>query len=599
MKIRARLVASVFASAGLTLAMGGCSSCKKKPPVEEEVKKEKSNKKPEVPEEPLPKDLAFEAILRDPEAVAKRGADGAGFAKEVGASPYQKLIDNLPDDKARKAARAIDPHGAVSLVITAKPDDLIDEHKWSSKTVSVVGAAHLKDADLANAALVVIGKTDSDIKSHPAKSFEGTIYELKPDLAIAVNGDLILVGDGAAALENAGKYASYLARKGGKQDHDLYVRIPTTALSAKAKVAGTEVWAREKKDVPPAIATELDLLIPPVLEALGDAGDAIGYFDVRGDDLVMEQKMSATGSLSKWFAKYPSGDATALLSMPKAESAALYRLPDGLGPLAYSLVDESLKKSGLDPADNADIAKYARILGKSLGHEVVYSSNSAGLFTAFSGGGKGNAEYFGRVELTDPAGAKSALVRFRELTEKNVTGKYDPKLKTTPYKKFGAEGETITITSPSYGGGPPTTPDSTLLWAIRGSYAYVDLCIYCVPKLDADALDPATKSTMGDDTGAKTKIGTFPTAGVVEAAYGDVGAYLRAAMTIFGAPPSKALPPIWAWATVNDSGLDARELVPLAAIGDVVRAFVMRSGYSSYPSPLGTAMPMGTTMPPP
>jgi hypothetical protein len=599
MKMRARLVASVLVSAGLTLAMGGCSSCRKKPPPEEEVKKDKSNKKSDLPEEPLPKDLAFEAILRDPESVAKRAAVGGGFAKEVGASPYQTLIDNLPDEKAKKAARALDPHGSVSLVVTAKVDDLVDEHKWKSETISVVGAAHLKDADLANAALVIISKSESSIKSHPAKAFEGTIYELEKDLAVAINGDLVLVGDGAPAIEAAGKYASYLARKGDKQEHDLYVRIPTTALSEKARSAGSDFWAKSKKDVPPAIAAELDTLIPPALDALGDAGDVVGFFDVRGDDLVMEQKMTAKGNLAKWFGQVPSGDANALLSMPKAEGAALYRFPDGLGPLTYSLIDEGLKKSSLDAADNADIAKYARILGKALGHEVVYASNSAGLFSAI-GSGKGSAEYFGRVELSDPAGAKSALVRFRELTEKNMTGKYDPKLKTTPYKKFGAEGETITIANPTYGGGMPTSPDSTLMWAIRGSYAYVDLCVYCAPKLDADALDPASKSTMATDSGAKTKVGTFPSSGVVEAAYGDVGTYVRTMLMMFGTPPSKAIPPVWAWATITENGLDARELVPLMAIGDITRAYITRyAGWSTYPSPLGTTMPMGTAMPPP
>ncbi|MEO7093581.1 MAG: hypothetical protein ABI175_10040 [Polyangiales bacterium] len=598
--MRARLIAPVLVSAGLTLAMGGCSSCKKKPPVEDEVKKEKNTKKSDVPEEPLPKDLAFEAVLRDPEAVAKRAADGAGFAKEVGASPYQTLIDNLPDEKMKKAARALDPHGAISIVITGKFENLVDEHKWKPENITVVSAAHLKDATLAEAAMVIITKAKDDIKSHPAKAFEGTIYEIEKNFALAINGDLVLVGDGAEALESAGKYASYLARKGDKQDHDLYVRIPTTELSSKARVAGAEAWAKGKKDVPPAIAAELDLLIPPSLDALADAGDASAYFDVKGDDLVMEQKMSAKGSLSKWFAKYPSGDSSALLAMPLAESAVLYRFPGGLGPLTYSIVDETLKKSSLDAADNADIAKFARILGDGLGHEVVYSSNSAGLFTALgSGGGKGTAEYFGRVELTDPAGVKSALVRFRELTEKNMKGKYDPKLTTSPYKKFGAEGETITITSPSYGGGPSTMHDSTLVWAIRGSYGYVDLCVYCAPKLDSDALDPASKATMGNDPTAKAKIGTFPTSGVIEAAYGDIGTYIRTMLTFFGTPPTKAIPPVWAWATVSDSGLAARELIPLAAIGDITRAYFLRRYPSSYPSPLGTTMPMGTTMPPP
>jgi hypothetical protein len=601
MKMRARFVASVLVGSVLTLGMGGCSSCKKPPPPEE-LKKDKSDKKSDKPEEPLPKDLAFEAVLRDPESVAKRAADGAGFAKEVGKSPYETLIDNLPDEKAKKAARALDPHGAVSVVVTAKVDDLLDEHKWKPETINVVAAAHLKDATLANAALVLISKTESKIQSHPAKAFEGTIYELDKDVAVAINDDLILVADGSAAIEAAGKYASYLARKGDKQEHDLYVRIPTTELAAKANAAGKDYWDKVKKDVPPAIAAELDLLIPPSLDALGDAGDLVGYFDIRSDDLVMEQKMSAKGSLAKWFGKYPSGDASALLAMPKAESAALYRFPDGLGPITYALVDESLKKAPLDAADSADIAKFSRILGKSLGHEVVYSSNSAGLFAGGMGsGGKMTAEYFGRVELSDPAGAKSAFVRFRELCEKYMTGKYDPKLKTAPYKSFGAEGETITITEPSYGGPPKS--DSTLVWAIRGSYAFVDLCIACTPKLDADALDPASKNTMANDTGAKTKVGTFPSSGVIEAAYGDIGTYIRSMMALFGAPPSTTMPPVWAWATVTDSGMDAREVLPLAAMGDIARVYLTRFGSygSSYPTPLGTAMPMpmGTPPPPP
>ena len=604
---RTRTLFTALAVPTIILTAGGCSSCRKKPPPEE-VKRDKPRKNSDLAVEPSPPDLALEMVFKDPEGVIKHGADSAGFGKEIGPSPYDKLIDNLPDEKAKKVARALDPHGAISLVVLAKVDDMIDESKWNAETIQAVGAAHLKDPELASAAMTVLAKTKGDVKSYPAKSFEGTIYEIASDKAVAITGDIVLAGDGAAALEKAGRYAAYLARKGDKQEHDLTLRIPTTELEAKVKSSALSWWAtpKAKRDIPPSVVVEIDKLLPSVLTALGEAGDVVGTFDVTADDVVMEQKMSAKGSLSKWLSGFPSGDASPMLAMPKGEGAVLYRFADGLGPIAYALVDEavtdSIKKSSVDAADGAEIEKQARALGGALGHELVYSGGGLGAMGGMASSSV-KVEYFSRVELSDPGTAKTSLVKFRELFQKYVKGKTDPKLKVSPYKKFGAEGETIDIELPTYsypGYTPPKKANSTLVWAIRGSYLFVDVTVEGAPKMFDDGLDPAAKGTLAADPSAKAKVASFPQAGVIEAGYGDLGAYMRLMASMMGAPLPATLPPLWGYATVSADGVTAREQLPIALIGGLVRAGLMlrATSASKYPAPMGTPIPPSPGMPP-
>ena len=577
-------------------ATSGCSSCRKSNDV---VKKDDGRKSVDMAAVPLPPDLAFEAVFRDPDAAVKRGADAAGYGKEVGASPWQALIAAIPDPDAQRAMRTLDPHGAMSFVVTAKADDLVDESKWGSDTVQVVFAAHVKDAELVKTALLAVTKSKPDFRSQPAKAFEGTIYPLDKDLAIALSGDLVLAGDGVAALEKAGRYGAWLASKGNKQEHDLTLRLPLDALEGKVQKLLPEWWAKERADVPPKIAAEIDPLVPVAVQAFGEAGDGLASIDVKGDQLVLEQSMSAKGSLSRWLAAFPSGDPSALLAAPRSDGAAVYRWADGLGPLIYvsfeSLLDDEVKRTKMTVAEATDLSKQLRALGGSLGHEVVYASkvSGGGLGALGSGGG---LEYVARIELADAGAAKGAITTLRAYMEKDMksSGAKGTKVTVTPYSRAGAEGETITVaTAPS----PYSVAkmDSAGLWAVRGSYLYVDVCVFCVPSLDAAMIDPAAKGTLGEDAAAKAKIAGFPSTGVIGASYGDMGAYLKSAMAMIGGLPSGgSSAPAGGWMTASGDGMRAHEELPLAMIGDMVRMYMRMfapGAYGGYPSPMGTPTP--------
>ena len=250
MASRLRVVAAPLIVLALG-ASGGCSSCKKK--TNEDLTKDEGKKKHAPSDVPMPPDLAFELVIKDPDGAAKRGADASGYGAAVGSSPYEAALALVPDPDAQKILRAIDPHGAVALVVTAKAQDLLDVDHWSKDSVQVVVAAHLKDRELAMTALDAQAKSKGK-PSGPAKGFDGKTYELDSDTAVGVSGDLVLVGDGAASLEKCARYALFLAQKGDDQPHDVTMRVPLDALEAQVVKTIPSAWAKARPDAPPAIA---------------------------------------------------------------------------------------------------------------------------------------------------------------------------------------------------------------------------------------------------------------------------------------------------------------------------------------------------------
>jgi hypothetical protein len=576
-------------------ATGGCSSCKKKQ--NDDLTKDEGKKKHGPPEVPMPADLAFELVIKDPDDLVKRGADATGHGKDVGADPYQKILELVPDEDSKKIMRAFDPHGAVSFVVTAKASALLDVDHWDKSTVQVAAAAHIKDRDLAKTALDAASKNNGT-KSGPAKGFDGRLYELKDDLAVGLSGDVVIVGDGADALEKCGRYVVYLAEKGNDLPHDMTMRVPLDALEEAVGKTVPSAWAKEKAtgDVPPPIVAEIDPLVGPLVTAFGEASDGTAWIDLKGDTLVADQSVSAKGTLSKVLAAWPSGDASAMLAMPMADSVALYRWADGLGPLLYAsfdyVVDESVRKGDLTAPEAADIKKSYKAFGASLGHEGVYSSHMSGAGLGMFGGGGGSYEYFVRIELSDPSTAKKAIVDARTIIDAEAKKPPDVvKLAITPYKKFGAEGETIVVPGSAMGTYTPHA-DSTVAWAIRGSYLYVDGCLHCNAPMFDDALDPAASKTFGADATAKAKIGSMPSKDVIEAGYGDMGTYFKSIMTILGVTPSGSKP-AWGWSAANGDGIHAHEEVPVSVIVDLVQLYtrslgMFGGGYGGYPMPMGT-----------
>jgi hypothetical protein len=562
-----RLAYSFAAVALLSVTAGGCSSCKKAEKKLDEVKKDLVDKK-KIAETPLPEDALGELVIKDPEALVKKSADGAGLGPMVGESPYQKLIDSVTDENAKKALKAIDPHGTFAAVLIAKIAPGEKPHGCA--------AARLKDPDIAAGALAAAGKSGGNMKTWQSKALDITVYEPGTDGEDAVYGDAVIVADTREALESGAKYVAWRSLE-SKVDHELVLRVPMQKIGPTLKTLGTQEWAKvTPKDLgSPKVKAEIDPLVDPVLTAVADMGELLVNLDVKGDTLEMDEKLAATKSFSAWLSKYPTGDATGLLSMPKGESASLYRYPDGLGPAIYAGIDFGLESSPLTPAERTDASKAVRDLGKSLGHQVAYVTDTG------KGGTGLNTEILVRIDLDDAALAKGAIPTLRKHAEKAAGGKAS----VTPYKKFGAEGETVVtgavLPSPGTSGTPAK---DTWTWAIKGTQLWLSACLGCTPSLLDSALDPAAKVTLESDPAAKAKIAEYPTKGLITASYGTtfsmpglaggLGAFMGAAPPAAPKKPGQAM---WGWSTAGADGITAKGVVPLVFLGDLVKGYLAMS----------------------
>lgn len=573
-------LSSLLVAASLASVSG--LSCKKKQL--EEVKKEILKTK-EILEVPLPDGAVAELVIKDPESFAARVSKGAGLEPMVGASPYQKLLDSVADENARKALKAIDPHGTIAGVLLLKfgPSD---------KPHGVV-AARLKDPDIASAALEAAAKTGGQIKSWDSKVLEGKVFEIGTDGQVAIFGDVVLVADTREALESAGKYVAWRSAK-SKVDHELVARVPLDRVGPELKRVANEQYGKIKPtDMPPKVKAELDPLVGPVTNALTEMGEAVLNVDIDGDNLKIDEAVATKGALSAWINKTPTGDATPLLTMPKSESVALYRFQDGLGGLFYALLDWGIDGSTLSTADRTEASKQIRLLGKSLGHVVTYCTDQGK--SAAPGAAPGvNSEIFVRLDLDDATMAKGAIGSLRKLLDKALGPK---KPVATAYKKFGAEGESMSTPAllPGFGTSAATATKDTWSWAVKGSQLYVDLCLGCTPVQVDAALDPASKSTLAEDPLAKAKIGDMPGKGIVTASYGTslslpgmmggMGAFLGA-----GPAPKKPTAPMWGYSQVEANGIVAKGVVPMALVGDLAKT-LLSMGMMGAPGGMGGPPP--------
>ncbi len=551
-----------FALPLLALVVASPLACKKKPL--EEVKKEIIGKK-EILEVPLPDGAFGEIVIKDPEALAAKLSKGAGLEPMIGASPYEKLLESVPNEDAKKALKAVDPHGTIAAV------GLMKFSAPGEKAHGVV-AARLKDPAIAADVLEVASKSGGKLKGWESKVLETKAYESEGVGVIAVYGEIVLAADTREALESAGKYVAWRSAK-SKVDHELIARVPMDRVGPELKKLGSDEYAKIKPaDIPPKVKAELDPVVPPVLNALSEMGEALLYIDTEGDNLKVEEFVATKGSLSAWLAKVPNGDAAPLLSMPKGESVAFYRYPDGLGPLLYSLADAGIDGSPLSTADRAEASKQLRILGKSVGHSIGYATDSGKGGAGAPGAPPSlNSEHFFRIDLDDPAAAKGAIASLRKLVEKALGTK--TKLTGTPYKKFGGEGETIATPAmiPAFGTSAAT--------ATKDSQLFVDLCLGCIPSMVDSALDPATKTTLGDDPAAKAKIGEFPNKGIITASWGTalglpgMGSGMGA---MLGAPPSPKKPgaALWGYSQVKETQLYGKGAIPMALVGDFAKSLL-------------------------
>lgn len=544
-------------------------ACKKKV---EEVKKEIVKKK-DILEVPLPEGAIGEIVIKDPEAFAEKLSKGAGLEPLIGASPYKKLLESIPDEKTRKVVEAIDPHGTMAVVGLMK-------FNAPGQKPHGVAAARVKDPALVMDALEVASKSGPKIKGFDSPSLETKAYEIENEGVVAVYGDVVLAADNREALEAAGKYAAWRSAK-SKVDHELIARVPMDKVGPELKTLGTNEYARVKPtDMPAKVKAELDPLVPPVLNALSEMGEALLYIDTDGDNLKVEETVATKGALSAWLAKAPQGDATPLLTMPKAESVAFYRYPDGLGGLIYALMDWGIDGTPLSTADRTEASKQVRALGKSLGHAVGYVTDSGKGGTPAAGTPPSvNSEIFLRFDLDDPAAAKTAIASLRKLLDKGLGTK--TKLTPTAYKKFGGEGETIATPAliPGFGTTAATATKDIWTYAIKGNQLVVDLCLGCIPSLVDVALDPASKATLADDPAAKAKITEFPGKGIVTASWGtslSLPGTFGGMGSVLGAPPPAKKPgaAMWGYSQVVENGLYGKGAIPMALVGDFAKSLL-------------------------
>ncbi len=550
-----------------TLA-GGCDSCKKKPSDNgSKIDKPKDTPKVKTADEvPAPADMVGEIALKDPEAVAKRVIDGAGFAAEVPGSPWDKLVSLVPDANAGKALRAIDSHAGIAAAFTFK--------FAPGEKFHVIAAAKLKDAELANMALGAASK-GGELKSWDSKVLEGPVYEVPGSAQFAVYGELILFADARDSLEAAGKYVAFKATKAGALTHDLTFHVATDSMGPVLQKLGTQGWASVATAVPPSIKTDLDPMVAPFLQGVADMGALDATTDIDGKVAKIDSKMAAKGTFGTWLGAYPVGDANALLSAPKGDSASLLRYPDGLGKLIIDGVMLTFLRSspggaaGTLPPEVSDALKQVEILGKAMGHELVMTNKGSGP----------SQEMFMRFDLGDPAAAKGAMSTLEKMGLKALEGASKgastkpPAPKVTPYKKFGAEGEEVEITAGGAGIGGMTFH---LFWAVRGSYLYLAYATGSFTLLDA-GIDPASTATVGNDATAKAKIASFPTKGVISASYGDNWSFSGLGMLGLGgsAPPKAAGPgvPLWSYSVVDSTSSSGKAEIPLTFIGDLGRFY--------------------------
>jgi hypothetical protein len=547
---------------GALVAFGGAGCTCKKGKQEEAKKDDKPSKKTPLVDVAAPDTLLAEIDVKDPDAFVKRAADGAGFGKEVGASPYEKLIGEAKDENAKKALKAIDPHGALVIVALGDVGKAIKDEK-ADDNFHAIGAARLKDAELATTALGALAKAGK-FKTKESKSLETTLY--LPDGSskkgvIAVIGDQIVVADTPEVIESAGKYVAARAAKVEKQEHDLEGRIVTERLSKPSVKYLDTIWSKYKTEIPGKAQVEADKVVQGLLAGFGDTGDVTFTADVKGDDVLVVQKVAAKGSFSKWLTKFPPVDPKSLLTLPKGQGVAAFAAPEGLGPLLYEGLDEGMKSGKLPPADAADISKNVRALGGALGQQVAYTTATHG-----SGGGafaSPETEIFARVDLTDAAAAKAALAGLSASAKKPFAG---IKGKSVAYKKAGGEGETWTIEEGAKA--------STFVYAIKGTYLYLDVCISCVPTVFDGALDG--KDLLESDGTAKAKIASYPSKGLISASYGDADSYGKLLSSILGSSAGPApTGSTWGYITVSADALEGRSGVPLSVVGGIVRAVMM------------------------
>jgi hypothetical protein len=331
---------------------------------------------------------------------------------------------------------------------------------------------------------------------------------------------------------------------GPQPAHDFTWWVPLERMAPELHRRALKEWneARASSGREDADAAKVDALLAPFIAAIGDLGDASLAFDVTESALVAEWRLQANGKLGDWLAHYPGGSPRSLLSLPKAHDAMLVRLPESIRDVLDSFMkDEPKMLASAGPG-----VREAVSLGRALGNEVAIAWDGD-----WGVGGETtptNGEILMRIDLADTEAARASI---RALSAQ-LLADGDSNRGTSHYAKYGAEGETITTTSP--------IGETTVVWAVRAPHFFVDIAVARAPKLLEAATEPGGARLYRTDPRIARALDKFPKEGLAFAFFGlgDEAA---------GDPESTLR---WGWMSATKSGLAGRTSVPLSLMRESI-----------------------------
>jgi hypothetical protein len=435
-----------------------------------------------ITEVAAPSAAVGEVTIADPEVFAK-GVAAAGGKADIAASPYAALMASADDEAMKQVLRVVDPHAPMVVTVVA-----------SGTRLHFVVAVRATDPGAATKAL----NAQTDPGDRPSPSLATTIHSLAEGSGFAaVFGDAVLFADAADALESAGRYSAFRARKVPPK-HQLTMRVASAKLAVLGKNSGAKTWGQL---LPKGLAANVVAQVRPVMMLLLDRVAALGAAtfeaDAVGQQLSVHGFIPATGATSEWLTQQLKGDRGPLLTLPKGEVVAFARVPGELGPLSLSVAEVGLDSIGFEPTARAEASKQLAALGRALGREVGFSTVTE----------TGRREVVARFQVTDLPAAKSALSALSKAIAKRA--RVNNKVDVVPYSKFGAIGERIDIADAK------ATDKDNWAWALRDSTLYVGGCLACFTSLFDAAVDPSGSGSLGKHSALTTTLGQIPSEGLL------------------------------------------------------------------------------------
>lgn len=472
-----------------------------------------------------PEDFLGELIIRDP----------LGLVEQVVQTPGSKAPDPtgiLKEPDVAPIAEVVDLHGCAAFAMFGEPKN---PDSWHG-----AGAVRLKDPKGARAKFAeAVAKGKFTVVENQV--IRSKVYT-HDKVSIALLDEAMVVSDGTATIESA---ARWLAKEtDGTPTHEIAVHVPLSRFAGQLKAEAKS--ALDKGMTNPDDVATFGPLTHQVLDLIGDLGDASLSVDLEKHDAVVDFKLGATGGFSDWLAKYPSGTPRNLLSLPRGNGAGLVRFPSSIADAVKSFFDGPLK--GKPSKDLEDARTFARSIGTEVAFVYGQKAKKPGEAPKLN-------ELLVRIELVDPAGARSAI---KSLIG-DLGGKPDHKITRSPWSKFGADGESLTIVEPN--------EKIEARWAIKGNSLYVGVNDDGKITLLDTALDPNNKALLGNDLRAKSFVEKLPKEGLALAFYSQSAAAPKPEE--LGAVPG--LDGIrWGWVSAGKSGVSSMWNVPLLDFADIL-----------------------------